>query len=308
MAAALAQAAKSGGTVTFNCGIAPVSILTLAAFTVTNGESVTVDGSALITLDAAEGHRLFSVQSGGALRLRNLNLIRGRSDGGGAIYNAGNLTLDGVRITQSFAVGSGAGGGVVIQNSALVANGAESIGGALSSQGGSLAIENSTFEGNQADTFGALDIASDATLRNITVRGNTATGGCGGGIGVQTGQVTIADSLIITNSAASCGGGVYISPNFAATVALRDSRIVRNSANPRLVVTRNGATVADVTYDPVASPYAYARLSVKPGEVYGVALTDAGGVAGAHYQISAGAPLDSLTETPRPAYLPLLVR
>jgi hypothetical protein len=240
LAAALADAAQSSGTVTFNCGIAPVSILTSDAFTVDAGEAVTVDGSGLITLDASEGHRFFSVQPEGALTLRNINLIRGRSDGGGAIFNAGSLTLDGVRITQSFAVGAGAGGGaignaggvVVIQNSTLAANGAESIGGAISSQGGSLTIENSTFEGNQADTFGALDIASDATLSNLTVRGNTATSGCGGGIGVQTGLVTIADSLFVTNTSASCGGGVYISPNFTATVTLRDSRIVQNRADP----------------------------------------------------------------------------
>jgi hypothetical protein len=240
LAAALADAAQSSGTVTFNCGIAPVSILTSDAFTVDAGEAVTVDGSGLITLDASEGHRFFSVQPEGALTLRNINLIRGRSDGGGAIFNAGSLTLDGVRITQSFAVGTGAGGGaignaggvVVIQNSTLAANGAESIGGAISSQGGSLTIENSTFEGNQADTFGAMDIASDATLSNLTIRGNTATSGCGGGIGVQTGRVTIADSLFVTNTSASCGGGVYISPNFTATVTLRDSRIVQNRADP----------------------------------------------------------------------------
>lgn len=240
LASALADAAQAGGTVTFDCGVTPVSIPTLDAFTVAAGEVVTVDGSGLITLDAAEGHRLLSVQSEGALTLRNINLIRGRSDGGGAIYNAGSLTLDGVRITQSFAVGAGAGGGaignaggvVVIQNSTLAANGAESIGGAISSQGGSLTIDNSAFEGNQADTFGAMDIASDATLSNIIVRGNTATSGCGGGIGVQTGLVTIAGSLFVTNTSASCGGGVYISPNFTATVTLRDSRIVQNSADP----------------------------------------------------------------------------
>jgi hypothetical protein len=42
--------------------------------------------------------------------------------------------------------------------------------------------------------------------------------------------------------------------------------------------------------------------------VVGVILTDAGGAAGAHYQISAGTPLESLTESPRPAYLPLVLR
>lgn len=239
LAVALADAAQNGGTVTFNCGVAPVSILPLDAFTVAAGQSITVDGSGVITLDAAEGHRLFEVQTGASLVLRNINLIRGRSDGGGAVLNAGALTLDGVRITQSFAVGAGAGGGaignaggtVAIQNSTLAANGAESIGGAISSQGGSLMVENSTFEGNQADTFGAMDIASDATLNNVTVRGNTATSGCGGGVGVQTGLVTIAGSQFVTNTSASCGGGVYISPNFTATVTLRDSQIVQNKAD-----------------------------------------------------------------------------
>jgi hypothetical protein len=77
---------------------------------------------------------------------------------------------------------------------------------------------------------------------------------------------------------------------------------------PRIVVTRNGATVADVTYDPAASPYLLMRVSAKAGEVFGVLVTDAGGAAGAHYQISAGTPLESLTESPRPAYLPLVLR
>ncbi len=238
--AALAAAIAAGGTVTFNCGLSKLNIVTLGALTIPAGNDVTVDGAALITLDAAEGHRLFDVQAGGTLQLRNINLIRGRSDGGGAILNAGSLTLDGVTISQSFAVGAGAGGGaignaggvVVIQNSTLAANGAESIGGAISSQGGSLTVENSTLEGNQAGTFGAMDIASDMTMRNTTVRGNVATTGCGGGIGVQTGLVTIADSLFVTNTSASCGGGVYISPNFTATVTLRDSRLVQNSADP----------------------------------------------------------------------------
>jgi hypothetical protein len=238
--AALTAAIAASGTVTFNCGLNPLNLITLGTFTIAAGSDVTLDGAALITLDAAEAHRLFDVQAGASLTLRNINLIRGRSDGGGAIYNAGNLALDSVRITQSFAVGSGAGGGaignaggtVVIHNSTLAANGAASIGGAISSQGGSLMIENSIFEGNQADTFGAMDIASDATLSNITVRGNTATSGCGGGVGVQTGNVTLAGSLFVTNTSASCGGGVYISPNFTATVTLRDSRIVQNRANP----------------------------------------------------------------------------
>jgi hypothetical protein len=237
---ALAAAIAAGGTVTFNCGLNPLNLITLGTFTIAAGNAVTLDGAALITLDAAEGHRLFDVQAGASLVLRNINLIRGRSEGGGAVLNAGSLTLDGARITQSFAVGAGAGGGaignaggtVAIQNSTLAANGAESIGGAISSQGGSLTIENSTFEGNQADTYGAMDIASDATLNNVTVRGNSATIGCGGGIGVQTGHVTIAGSLFVTNTSASCGGGVYISPNFTATVTLRDSQIVKNKADP----------------------------------------------------------------------------
>lgn len=238
--AALATAIAGGGMVTFNCGLDKFELVTLDTFTLHAGSDVTIDGAALITLDAAEGHRLFEVQTGAKLVLRNVNLIRGRSDGGGAILNTGSLTLDGVTITQSFAVGVDAGGGaigntggiVAIYNSTLAANSAESIGGAISSQGGNLTIENSMLEGNQAGTYGAMDIAGNATLSNITVRGNTATSGCGGGIGVQTGFVTVAGSLFITNSAGSCGGGIYISPNFTATVTLRDSRIVQNSANP----------------------------------------------------------------------------
>jgi hypothetical protein len=85
--AGLNTALAGGGSVTFNCGPAPHTIL------ITSQKSInlntTIDGGGKITLDGQDAHRLFDV--GAVLTLRNIVLSRGYFNGdGGAIRNNSN--------------------------------------------------------------------------------------------------------------------------------------------------------------------------------------------------------------------------
>ena len=89
---ALGAALVADGTVTFNCGPNPHTIL---ADTYAINNAVVVDGGNLITLDGEGLRQIFLVQESGNLTLRNMTLRRGfGSNGpGGAIWNFGALLI-----------------------------------------------------------------------------------------------------------------------------------------------------------------------------------------------------------------------
>lgn len=116
-----------GGTITFNCGAGPHTIL------ITSQKSInlntTIDGGGTITLDGQNTYRLFDV--GAVLRLRRIVLARASFNGdGGAIRNNANGTL-------------------ILENSTIRDSHATLSGGAILSTG-PLTITNSLLEGNQA--------------------------------------------------------------------------------------------------------------------------------------------------------------
>src|SRR5581483_483542 len=97
-----------GGLVTFNCG----NFNQAATIVFGSGSSggtktitadTTIDGGFLITLSGGFGYRLFVVNSGVTLTLKNITLINGynpNSAGGAAVSNAGHLILDHVTISN----------------------------------------------------------------------------------------------------------------------------------------------------------------------------------------------------------------
>lgn len=136
-----------------------------------------------ITLAIAPGiqRRHFHVYPGSSLRLENLTLTGGRSiDNGGSIWSRGSLTVRGCTFTG---------------NEAAVE------GGAIQCWGASpfFLAENSTFTGNtstgQASAIGIG--ASQATLRHVTISGNT---GPNGPLWIYQTAVTMVNSILAGNS------------------------------------------------------------------------------------------------------------
>lgn len=140
---AAVQAAGSGDTIVFDCGNSFACPATLDISTSGNnqgfpgptafaisGKSITIDGTGGITLHAHPGStsatslRLFYIDTGSALDLRNVTLTGAQARGGnagfgwytggagaglgGAIFNQGALTLSGVSILANAATGGSA--------------------------------------------------------------------------------------------------------------------------------------------------------------------------------------------------------
>ena len=162
---------------------------------------------------------------------------------GGAIYNAGTLTVDGTRFENNTA--SAQGGAIYVHpkaeldvtNSYFKGNGGTA-GGAIAMFGDNGAapehsISNTVFEGNTADRTGdklgkggAIAILQMDTpreqyttkldLNGVTFIGNTSNG-TGGAIHSEYGTLTITDATFSGNSAEQQGGAIYNDANSSIT-------------------------------------------------------------------------------------------
>ncbi len=195
--------ASGGGTLSFTCS----GTLTFTAEkTITS--HVIIEGAGQVTIDGNGTTRLFYVNSGATLDLRELSLQNGSADEGGAILNA-NGTL---RVT----------GSVLDNNSA-------SVGGAIGSVG-KATIVGSTLRGNQANIGGAVIAIGTPTFIGSTFQGNHASER--GGALTLAGIVTIATSTFIDNSADTFGGALELNGAGVENVAtIAASTFAGNRAN-----------------------------------------------------------------------------
>jgi predicted outer membrane repeat protein len=172
----------AGSTYTFSTassGIALPSVTT--PITIVGNDAIIERGG------SAPQFRLFSVASNGNLTLANVTLSGGNAGGenGGAVLNAGSLTLDDVTLTNNSARFGGAiysTGTVTITGSAISGSTAQEQAGAIYSSG-SLSITDSTFESNSARY--------------------------GSGIYVDGGTVSVSSVVMRNNNATEEGGGIY---------------------------------------------------------------------------------------------------
>jgi CSLREA domain-containing protein len=199
------------------------------------------DGAASTIIDGGGLDRIFQVPAGVTVEIRDVTLRNGKAPGlGGAVLNAGNLTIARSILTGNASVagtdGAGFGGALysngnnaslAVTQSAIFDNSSQAGGGGLAA-GGSLTLANDTFSTNHAnsDFGGGLYIYSTArvTANNITVVENSALRG--GGLVVENGAFigiapAISNSLIAGNIAGSqpdCWGPVDSSYNLFGIV------------------------------------------------------------------------------------------
>ncbi|MCF0234871.1 MAG: hypothetical protein HUK22_07845, partial [Thermoguttaceae bacterium] len=179
-----------GGTIRFADTLAG-STIAMGGSEIVLNKSVTIDAGDLnITIDARNRSRIFSVNSGCEVALNGLTLSRGSASGednGGAIYNAGALT-----VTNTMFTGNSANSGGAIDNV------------------GSLTVTNTTFTGNSAKNGGAIDNVGSLTVTNTTFTGNSANSG-GAIYNAEDYTVTLANSIATGNSGQDIygAGSVY---------------------------------------------------------------------------------------------------
>jgi hypothetical protein len=199
----------TGGTISFNCGAGPHTILISSQKSI--NLTTTIDGGGTITLDGQNTYRLFDV--GAVLTLRNIVLVRASFNGdGGAIRNNANGTL-------------------VLESSTIRDSHATLSGGAILSYG-PLTITNSVLEGNTALNGGALYprfAGAQTVIVNSVLRNNrttSTTDGWGGALLAWDGApVTIEASDIYSNTARS-GGAIY---NTHSVLTLRSNTRLRDN-------------------------------------------------------------------------------
>ena len=134
--------------------------------------------------DSDPNQHIFRVMPGSDVTLENIALHGGDvvSDNGGAIWNAGDLTLN--RVTVSGSSTPGAGGGV------------------YNSPAGSLEINSSTFSGNTASSGGAIHNDGVLTLTDSTIAENSS------GLSAGQGQIVVSNSIVAQNTAYDVSGNI----------------------------------------------------------------------------------------------------
>lgn len=196
------DAAADGSTVALD----PGSTCTNGPFTLPAGISITLDGNGS-TLDGGGASRLLVGNDVGTTLIRSLTFRRGfASAAGGGVAIGGNSSPT-FEDTQFVGNTSGAEGGAVYI--------------AAPTGGAAIEFKNSTFgdgTGSNANTALeggaiALDSARDVALVNVSVSGNIATGGAGGGLQavLENGaDISIKTSSFESNTSrgsAQVGGG-----------------------------------------------------------------------------------------------------
>ena len=186
-----------------------------------------------ITLDAdLANERVLRVATGATVAVTRVTMTGGNgypdfNVRGGAIYNAGALTLTDCTITNNVS-GEGFGGGIlnggrlVLDRCTVAHNAAALSGGGVNnfSAGALLFATNSTIANNASRTSDGGGVANlsgaTGTLVHCTIVGNLATntGGSGGGIYRSGGTVTIENSIVAGNLAAA---NANIDGTFAAS-------------------------------------------------------------------------------------------
>lgn len=206
----------TGGTITFNCGTAPVIILFSAQKSVSS--NIVLEGGRRVVLSGGNTVGLFQVFVNKTLTLNQIALTRGLS-AGGAVENFGTLNVNNSQVVNSASTGSGGSisnhGTLKVTNSSISGSSAAGYGGGIFTDAGAAAITNSTFANNTAmEGGGAIAVANGASLviNGSQFTGNRATNTYAQGGAVvnrEDASTTITGSVFHQNSS-SRGGALSL--------------------------------------------------------------------------------------------------
>jgi predicted outer membrane repeat protein len=246
--------ASSGDTLTLTCSTA-WSIAFTSQITVST--SVTLDASGspgVITFDGSSAGNyqgLFAVDPDISFGLTALTLTNGDANegrSGGAIDNAGNLTITACTFSANGAAGNGGAinntGTATIISSTFVRNHA--------TNGGAIYNTSLTLDANDEWLLTSGTLTITGSTFGSELNGNQADGG--GAIGNAGGTVTISSSTFARNRAFTAGGGairsVPASASMPGVLAVTATTFSRNEASPGGALYTSGtATITSSTFN-----------------------------------------------------------
>ncbi len=249
--ASLRAALVGGGSISFNCGGAPVSITVSAPFEITAPET-TIDGGGLITLRGQNSriiaHRTTGAQGSSTLTLRNLTITGGRASGANDAANGGAIASIFAAANPAFKPA------LVVEHVTFEDNDSTVTsltrgdaydygGGAIYSQGGSVTVRNCRFIGNDANNAagGAIHVLQsglvieDSEFNNNSAIGTRPQDSLGGaiyidGLGGENGLFRVVRSDFTNNRAYNSGGAIYVNMyENSSRAEVLDSAFVENA-------------------------------------------------------------------------------
>ena len=184
--------------------------------------TITIEGGGH-TISGAGQFRIFDVQDGGRLTIRQLTLINGN---GGRLY--GGAVRLGQGDTQLLVEDSTFRNNTARFGGAIGARRQSRFGAAREARSqNSVTIRNSSFQNNSAESGGAITLAAgESTVESSSFRQNLARFS-GGAIQIYSGAVAISNSTLFSN-VAGAGGAVYVS---GGDVALSHLTMLDNAAS-----------------------------------------------------------------------------
>ena len=179
-----------------------------AGLTVFGNLRIEGPGTELLTFDGGGSARAFDVFASGRLVLEGVTVANGAATEGGAVRNAGDLTLIDAVLTNNEADEDGGaifndGGSAHLVGTLFETNVAES-GGAIFNEGGSVTVANATFVKNTATDGGGIFNGGELTLSNSVFWANP-----GGDLSASAGVLGTSNLIGIDPKFADFDGGDY---------------------------------------------------------------------------------------------------
>ena len=231
---------------------------------------ITIDGAGY-SISGDGAHRIFEVVYPGALTLENITLTDGLADSGGAIYNAGTLTIRRSTLRDNVATLWGGGltsafGFLTVESSSFIGNSART-GGAIYSNDIRASIVNSTFSANRAsDKGGGIDVQGG----EITISHSTLYGNGSGGLNRSSGTLKLRNSIIAGSAGADCRG----------SLAENSSNYIEDgSCSPALSSSDGSIELGELTGSPAYHPLMDGSAAIDVGNASHCPTTDQLGTA-----------------------------
>jgi len=191
--------------------------------TITKNMTIIGQNQNTTIINAENITRIFTINNGITITLKNLTLQNGNSNNGSAIYNEGTL---------------------IISDSTFTGNNATEYYGGTIYNTGTLTVSDSTFKHNNANVGGAITNwgSGNTTITSSSLYNNTAISGSGGAIFNYGGSaaMTITDSTLYNNTASSSGGAIF---NNGANMAITDSTLYNNTALHGGAISNQGGII-----------------------------------------------------------------
>ena len=209
--------------------------------------SLVLDGQGHQIRQTCFEQRLLRQDGSGFLRIVDVTLTRGGSDGpGAAVTSRGEIVLEGARVRQNLSEEPGGGifsqRRVTVRDSVITGNLANDDGGGIYARRGGIRVYDSVVSSNLVDgSGGAIGSTGDIKVIRSQVDGNITDGDGGAIYTDEDGDVTVIDSTVDGSTADGPGGAIFTLDG--------DVTIVNSTLNGNRADDRGGAISgeADVT-------------------------------------------------------------